>query len=727
MKRKNISFLFTLATIFSFTTSLNVAIAALTSNWQCAKTVWVDPGFLGDQLGTQEEPYNTISKAISSSGSRTCINLKSGVYRETVILNKDMLRLQAAPNALPLLTGLIPVRDWVKSTVPGSGLSVYIASVKSRPVNLFSLNNGVYSKRSLSHFPIEGWNQISSVQFNTPQSTISISDPARLKTKHSLVGASIQLYSFANGAAWVKSITSHDQINGVISFKYNTKNANESHFGSKITNRDSYLITNSPDMLKAGEWAVVAKKDGTYDIVYAPLNLTASELPNLEMQSSGSSLVYIRSRGAIVSGVTIFGSRNNAIVAYEGDFRLENSVIAYSNGAGVVTSLASGTTYPANVKISRNVIVGNFVGLSLNDYDKINVVENEIMHNLSDAIDLACTVRACNDAKINSNYIHHHSSALLHGDHFQAWGSINGVEFNSNVSMFGTQLFYTAGTGAPVGTSSIANINVRNNLFAVASAAALLPWTKSVGTPYNIYNNTIALSTYSIMQPFQYGNYYLRNNVLGGSIDENSTYPHKLVSDNNLFAPTGAVGSYSDPTIRFFKFYNDVLTWAKATSLDWNSARSNTKLFVNMPETVSSIRMENMDSQSRTQVIVLTPVKFKVGDYIEFNMEGVRRKVTAIGANGLIVFTPALTRKLFGPVTVENWKSNSTVLTRDASLPPNSIGQTLSANRDMVGTNISLDSYAKGKFGYSTRVIPTIPKSIKTALPNEKDTEFYFY
>ncbi len=563
-----------------------------------------------------------------------------------------------------------------------------------------------------------------------------VSDPDHLKGIGNLAGGYAQFYQHSPYTITGASIVSNDPEAGTMTLL--------GKFKDQSTN---YIIKNCRQLMtQPGDWACIKQPDGTFKLYYWPVSqeevasmLSAS--PATQVRNANDFIVGIYDLSHIVvEGLEVMGASGagDGIRAERcEDVTIRNN-IAHDNGGyiwrdGKAITVRGAGIFLSNVnggKVTGNIVTLNTQGIGIDSSKDVVISGNDVGYNNIDGFDLSSGNNLSTPTEnitISNNYIHHQFNLHLHADAIQTYDSgVQNLHIVDNVMMCAPQLMHN-GLG---GGDYVGNVIWGPNINQLAHKDGL----GFVG-PVTFKNNTY------------YGNVAFWD-AMPVSATENivtgrwTTYSANYTGDRNLFqALQVSPGVYdASPLISI----NEAKQWRmigentggiqaffELTGQDEHSqfAPEGPSLFVNMP---TAIRMSgDITLIKRTETSMTMPIEktalegsgkkdatvgFDVGGYIEFNMDGVPRQISAIDTeNSTITFSPPLPARAH--VTrediIEYW-GNRTDFKRDSRLAADSPGGAMAADGGPVGSKLIIGNFQAGDFdGDGKRDLPELPLMLR--------------
>jgi hypothetical protein len=159
-------------------------------------------------------------------------------------------------------------------------------------------------------------------------------------------------------------------------------------------------------------------------------------------------------------------------------------------------------------------------------------------------------------------------------------------------------------------------------------------------------------------------------------------------------------------------WHRSFVEYQRSTGYDRNSVYGDPE-FRNAPAIFAVLDFQRIADCSRSMFYLgSNSMRFKVGDTVEMDFDGVPRKVIARN-NVTITVSPALRTKPMTPSLVCNWGQNSD-LSLDLRLTAESPGAKLGATGGPVGSMIDITAYKRGDFDANgSRDLPRIPSELE--------------
>lgn len=732
-------------------------------NYSDTSGIWVDQNAPAGGNGSFLAPHRTIAAAIAQSklvsDTHTRITVRAGTYHESVILNGTYFGaksgtqgnpfvLRGMPGERVIISGFKPITGWTLD----SG-NVYVADIGTwnpaspTPPNKFPDTFYVgRSERLMAQSPDVGtgiwtWQSKTTVVEGSVTNTI-ITDTVNLVGVGDLVGGYVQYFNGDSNVGGM--ILANDPVAGTLKFA-----------GAVNTGPNApYIIKNRRQLVnQPGEWACIAQPDGTYKVYYWPH--TVAELADTRARNGnnyGISLYGVHDvevSGFEVEGVSgqgygigVTNCENIAVlrnvVHDNGGYLWSGNRVSAITGAGIYLRHVHGTSLVAG----NHVTLNNF-GILLTQCSDVVVTRNEIAYNNIDGIDLSSNrslATPCINITISENYIHHHFNLLQHSDSLQTYDTgVQNLNLLNNVLMASPQIMIN-GLGGGTFAGNVVTHSYINNL--AGSDGALHYYDNPIVTNNNTFATGLDLMAAMANSSFEnviYGRMHTRRPQYTGN--RNFVQPVPLTATTHDTAQFISISS-SNVWNAYGWGNTGVSGFYSLTGQDQHSLIGDrfTSPFVNMPSSLRYIADPTKGSFTATSSTVCLYsssgnqlADFKVGDHVEFNMDGVVRTVTAIDTtNKLVTFTPALYGRTPGDGRgwpslgrndfLENWGTR-TNFARDSRLIPGSSALMMSSTGGPVGALINLSNYRLSDFdGDGVRDNPSLPADVQA---NQAEHDFH--
>ena len=720
------------------------------------------------RAGTYHEaiPLSTYTK--SKSGTATTPFIVRGMPGERVIIS-----------------GMKPITGWTLDTgsIYQANIGTWVTSGVTYPPNTFpdTFYMGM-NERLMAQLPAPGtapwvWQSAAVSGSNTViTDTVHLVGIGTL-TPGSYVQMGLAGNAYGGSGTQGAAVISNDPVGGTV-----TVQGTYPLSGPQAYLCGMYVIKNSLQLLtKPGEWACIPQTGGTYMMYYWPENsteisqLTSSNPPSQARDTYNTGLatdsandqVYLYGLSYVnIEGLEIMGASGKGcgislsnctscnaewnVIHDNGGYTWSGNVVSGVQGDGI--SINSCT----NCTASNNVLTLNCNGVFMQKSTNCTIAQTDIGWNYIDGIDLSSgkdSSTPCLNCTITQNYIHHQYNLMEHPDAIQSYDAyVQTPTISDNVMLAQTQSEINGMGGGTWQNNVMWHFQMQN--FAGNDNQ------DSLTNPQNCYylnNTTDQYLLFGINYPLQVENNITYGRLYAGlgnySGDRNyvqpipySTSPNTYDLAQLIYIDTAGhqhtAGGYQTPAPgAVMDFYNDFLTLT-GTGQDLHSyVPSNPvlPLFTHMPTALRGVNyisgLQYFTTNATSTTVCLNQAEangggdsnvlgdFVVGDYLEWDMDGIVRQVTAINTtNGTITFTPALYGYTLGDGLgyatlpqndfVENWGS-STNFARNTALVSGSPAQTMSATGGPIGSSLNIGQYQADDFnGNGVPCVPAIPPDV---------------
>lgn len=657
-------------------------ILAVIAGIGVAREIYVHSGSQADTAdGSTTLPFKTIAEALSVVKAGDTVIVREGLYRESVRVPGGKpgkpVSLKAADGERVILSGAVPITEWKKHRD-----NVYVTVLDFKPDRLLV----AYREQQLAREPNEGWWTTKAVD------GLTITDTVHLKSvSPDFVGGHAYIWTISGNTFFPVPVESLDRINGRLTVVRESK-------WMQLAAGDRYFLRNHPSLIDSpGEWAV-QEEGNKFRVYFQPA--TPADLDIVEAPRELRPILSVRGANHVsISGLEVVAGAKNGIEVMQAENVVISNCISHSHSfMGILLRAVKGVT------VRHNISMHNSYGVVLHTTADMTVEENEIAYNTTDGLIVSWN---STDVNICRNYIHHH---LLwgHPDNIQLYGDVKDINFIDNLLIASGQSMIMVETSDGL---------VKGNMIVGSVAYSLVLGIEN----YRIQNNTIAFSGYGCIN-FRGRDCDARENVL--------VTGHPGI----IFVASGA-GSYSGDHNLFYNapkssntrvvvsekgWHNNLAAYQRATGYDRNSKYGDPK-FKNAPIVFTVVDARRVADCSRTTLhLGNDTIRFKVGDAVEMDFDGVLRKVTGRDAT-TITFSPALRAKPMKPVVVGNW-ADKRDLSLDLRLTPGSPGAKLGASGGPVGSTIDIAAYQRGDFNADgKRDLPRIPSELEPKNDREQD------
>lgn len=618
--------------------------------------------------GSREKPFPRIGDAVKHVSPGGTIIVKSGVYREHVSLPGGKpgrpTTLTAEPGERVVVCGLRRVAGWKTA---GDGL--FVTTLDWQPTRLFV----GYCEQPPARTPNEGWWAASRAQGDT------LTDPVHL---HSLpenaAGAEVYVWTQTGNTFFTLPVVDLDPARGRLRVKRVSK-------WVRLTDGDKYRLQNHRSFIDCpGEWAVAPAGD-RFRVFFRPAgrsDLNATQAAGAD----GSGVVLADVQHVRVAGLEVVGWGQTGIGLRNcEDVEVSRCRVAMNGRTGVQVRDSRRCT------VANNLVVDNgLVGVSILYSSRVQVRHNEIAFNRMDGLIVSWKTH---EVVVEGNYIHHHLW-WGHPDNVQLYRDVTDVRFLDNLLLAG---------GQGVMMEECRNLTFRGNAV-VGTGANMLIFGHHNAAGAVLEQNTLAFPGYSCLSLTARG-YRLTKNVfvLGhGGVFYSLRGVEDIAAAGNLYWAAPKVQAGLPSTHGWHRTFAE---FRRANpSLDVRSRYAD-PCFVSAPQTFAVVDARRLAQCTRARFYLRDGGRglFAVGDHVEFNFDGVVRRVTARDEDSVRVTPPlpALPQKGW---LIANWKASDEV-TLDLRLK-----QRGGPTTDLPGAALSIPGYRRGDFdGDGRRDVPSYP------------------
>lgn len=671
-----------------------------------AAELWVD-GAAGDGgNGSVEKPFKTIKAAVAAMRGGDMITVHAGVYREEIVLDKSgsteqPTTLRAAPGQRVVVSGFLPVTEWVKHRD-----AIYTAVVDG-PVTDFFVG---LQRQPISRWPRDSW--VWRTVKDCDMAAGTFRDGEGLKGEDSLKAveakpgaARAYLYLSAGNFFRDAALKSLECAQGKIGL------ADVKMLEPLRSRGGRYQLLNHESLItQPGQWAFDPVDDKRTRLYFWPVrseDLKQTQVPHL---GRGRMIHVVTWKGKVshvrIEGLEIEGSVGNALEINRAENVVVSGCIVHHNGAGISARRT------AQIEIGRNIVVANNHGVSIASTQKASVHDIEIGFNLVDGLVIAGNVSGrpglepnTTDVEVRRNYIHHHIY-LAHPDNMQTYRGVERLTLEDNVLLWGGQALMTEETEH--GT-------LRNCVVLGTSAYAII-FGHGNSHDWTVESNTIGLGGWGAIS-FTGKDYRVTDNIFYGNSLGLSA---EISSDYNLYALTDASQSMvvvSKPKWRRLASPAEVFG---AIKQEEHGLCADAKLR-NAPVRQAWIEWDNANTISRLMLKQshekTGATGFEVGDKVEINGDGVLRRITAAEGDAIRI-EPPLPGVPFRGALIWNWK-NVANCQLDTRLAEDSPARGSGRNGKDRGARLDIAAYQRGDFnGDGRRDLPELPDNLKASWPN---------
>lgn len=684
--------------------------------------------------GSETAPLKTVSKAAALVKPGQTILIKAGTYREQVTLStsgtaQQPIVLKAAPGGRVIISGSDRINGWKRCTPedlpnhPNAG-KIWYVDLDQRPVDLYF--DGRPAELKLSHWPrnvpsegrIAGGYRGPTDAWPVPDGdTQTLIDPAHLtQTEMTWDGGQLVVVHFTvregrfrGDTKMVRSISGYDARQHALRFQPPVQHSLAK--SAQGENRQWYYVENLPSQISGpGEYAYREADQRVRLYVWPPekidLSTAVTEGSFRRHGILGEKVSNVRMEGIEVgrtfgSGIRLRGGGSQNVV---------RRCLAYYCRMGAQMEAAAGIELMSEreSRVENCVSVLNGYGIMQSRCVDTRVEGNATGHNLVDALVLSWHSRG---VRIARNYAFD-AWSQGHPDGFQTYRDVQRLTLESNLFLNVGQGWQCAETQDSVAINNIwAGIHYGNCISCSLRKAIV----GDVNRRNRFENNTFFAGAVGTG-----GESIFINNVVlpptgGGARSEQGVSGKPVQSDFNLlwshipgfeFKWDAADGGKPQQ--------GDFEQWKKATGLNARS-RFAPPRFRNGPSFQANFAEGQNGGVPKLQLGHGGASGFEVGDYVEIDVDGVRRIVRAVGTDHIEIDPPPHT--LRGSLSIVwNWKKNEHFDKLDLRLADDSAGKAMTADSRDAGSTIEIVNYQRGDFdGDGRSDLPSIPPELKEA------------
>jgi len=654
-----------------------VSLVLAIAGWCSAETVWVDGNSAAaNEDGSPQAPFRTISKALQAVGPGDVVTVRAGVYREKFKIPSGQpgrpITLRAADGQRAIVSGCVGVTGWTKAAG-----GIWTTTLDFPPERLM-----VGSKeQTIAREPNEGWWRSAGGSGDT------LSDPQHLQgISAAETGGEVRVWLQHGNTFMTFPLLALDTAQARLTVDRSKTTLN-------LTAGDKYYLRNRAELIdRPGEWAVEPDA-GRLKLSFMPRD--EADLARVEAPRLDRALIDTRDRSHIrIEGLEVTGGRQFGIQVYGSRDVQVRRCIVHGNGY-----LGISLREVEDVLVAQNVVQRNEYGISVGYSRRVVVEENDVGHNGVDGILVTWN---SDDITVRRNCVHHH---LLwgHPDNLQVYRGVTNVRFREN-------LLLAAGQSVMMEQTSDGEFS--GNMVIGCGANMLIMGHQNAGH-YRIHNNTLAFSGYGCMN-LTWEDYDVRENVM--------TTGH----DSVLFGTGGIRGYRADRNVFWNSarprdpriiatddgWHSDFQAVQRSTGEDQHSIYADPQ-FRNAPVAFRVLDGSRLDRCTKeTWYLRRGSQGFEVGDFVEVNFDGVRRRITRRD-EATITVAPPLKQKPIKGWLVANWGSNPD-FRLDLRLKSDSPGADLAADGGPVGSKIDIQAYLHGDFDADgQRDLPPLPPELQ--------------
>jgi len=652
---------------------LSLVILSSTALTSAARTIWVDGGSTaGEENGSSEAPFTTIAAAVAAVRPGDVVTVRAGVYRERFSIPSGEpgrpVTLRAAEGQRVVVSGCVPLEGW-KPEADGRWSTI----VDWRPRRLLAGSK----PQTIAREPNAGWWQSVTARDGV------LADPRNLRgIQAAESGGEIRIWLRSGNTFATCPIDSLDTQSGRVKLGQTPRPV-------RLTDGDKYYLQNRAELIDGpGQWAVEphGEQFKVFFMPHDPADLQKVECPKLDR-----GLVHVRGAGHIrIEGLEVTGGQRFGIEVHDAQDVIVRRCTAHNNGyMGISLREAK------DCLVEQNLVRLNEYGISVGFSNGVTVRHNDVGYNGVDGI--LVTWKSDNVA-VRRNFVHHH---LLwgHPDNLQVYRGVTNVTFEEN-------LLLSAGQSVMMEETSAGRFV--GNMVVGCGAYMLIMGHQNAGH-YEIRGNTLAFAGYGCMN-LTWEDYDVRENVMmtgHGSALFGTKGIHGYRGDRNLFWNSTRA---ENPTIIATDdgWHRDFRAVKNSTGQDERSVYADPR-FRNAPVAFGVLDSRRLHESTRdTWHMRGGGGAFKVGDHVEVNFDGVRRRVTRAGESTITV-APGLEEEPAKGWLVANWADN-TDFRLDLRLRDDSPGAKLAADGGPVGSKIDIEAFLRGDFdGDGRRDVPRLP------------------
>ena len=649
-----------------------------------------NPAAADTNPGTADQPFKTVSKAVSAVQPGDVVLIKAGVYREIVKVAasgtaEKRITVKAAPGQRVLINGADEVKLWRKCTrEEGRGNpnweKFYVVEMAEAPSTLFQ--DGQYLKKP--RWPVDGKLATEGGQANSVVDSKNLTQPAGFWEGGTLIVRVDKIGSYKPGL-----ITAYDPARHELT-------TDKPRTDPTVAGKDLYWIENVVTIIhQPGEFAVDARTKPAKVYLW-PLGDADPSTRRMETPVRGPFLV---TWGAGVGFVTFDGleAAYGEGSAFGGDDKVSKGShdIEVVNCVGHHMERAGFSSYDlSRMTVRRCVFARNDYGLMFTEGKDCLAEENLARSCRTDGFVVswnADNVRLIRNASVDNWFSNH-------PDGFQIYRQVKNLYLEGN-------LFFNVGQGCMMEEAELGKF-VNNMIVGTHHTGVIFGGgnakVEEQVRKFELNGNTIAFTGFKGLSS-NGPDMVLRNNViLGGDRTVTRVSSKSWQADYNLYGqPEG---------------------WklAKAEGQDVHSKIvPQPKFRCAPPEAIAFV----IDQWDKTKPLELnTPGKFylneppsqhfKVGDHVEVNFDGLVRKAVEV-TDEYIVFDPPLPAlHEWRWETIVNWKDR-TDFAWDLRLADDSPGKGLGDKGQDVGSTIDIQAYLQGDFnGDGKRELPAVSADV---------------
>jgi len=649
--------------------------------------------------------YRSITAAVASASfsatNRNVILIRDGTYRETINLSKSgiagrpLTLAQATTNDRVVISGMKVLDEWIPVSA-----SVY----KNTQMGTNFISNLYADSRRLlrASEPDTGWWRSTNSQYTVSNGryVITFRDTLNLAgLTNDLTGASVEIWNITTRFFGTYQIDNFNPATGEIICSSLWEQCCDQIEGGIL-----YRLFNQPSLInRPGDWAVV--KEGATNVIY--LNSVDGVFPSaIESPFLSGPLINIHTQSHIeLNGLELAGAAQkwNANVNDYVKWSAHNLYVINAVDIGIYNCIVhSAEQYGMYIRNTRDSVVANCIlrknwfGMMLMNCTNVHLLGNDIGYNREDSLRVFSGSRDC---KLIGNYIHH-TDDENHSDGMQMGANPNSYVSNITVK---DNIFLACGQTVMV---TYATNNLWENNMMVGSGSFGINCGPGAGY-YDIFRNTFAFGYYSCLR-MPWTDYNVQSNVF---FTGQSTPPYTIVGGTNYSgnynwfypAPRNPINNFFmgiDPVTKKVIHRLALSELQTLNGQEMNSTVGNPG-FSNAPVALLTMDKTRMELNSTNTMVLYGEAQVSIGDYVEYNFDGILRTVTDMPDSQTIVVSPALAESPERAHLILVWGTN--------------INYTLDLRTSTGwGSNLSIPDFQAGDFnGDGVRDIPPMPSFLE--------------
>jgi parallel beta-helix repeat protein len=560
--------------------------------------LWVDQrAGSSPHTGSESQPFLSISDATAVAKPGTTIIVRAGIYRESINLPSGTaeapITLKAQDGHRVEICGAEPIQSWTPRE----------AGVFESELD-FATDRLLCGGRSmeLSSEPNVGW------------WTIDDASPGALKSRQIPFAKTDDPFAGSEIFAWVKD--GNVNVKAIIegqdpatqTLQYVTENKT-----NQIQKGDRFRLQNARQWIDLpGEYAIRQREEGATIWAMPPRDRDLRDVEAVKRQDGITVGSHTRLSGLIVSGQGRYGILASKAQAVQ----IDRCFVSGCATAGIwlIASTDSNVTHCT--------IMDNQMGIGLHSCVQCGVASNDVFENRVDGIRVVWGSRSI---EVKGNYVHHHLT-WGHPDAIQLFRDVVDVAIRGNVVL---------ANGQSMHIQQATDVVIEGNAV-IGSVANAITFGRSKDATVTLAGNTIAYTGYQTLN-MNASNLRIANNILmtghGKSIlsvagpykGESNAFWHSKLGGGTMF------GSYSKKILRGFNAY-------QASSGTESESRYVNPSFVTQPTAIDAI--DSRESQLDRLAMRSHQGLFRDNDVVEFNFDGVSRRITSVTPTHLEIEPP---------------------------------------------------------------------------------------